>query len=288
MAHDGAMTSTGRTVRVRTEQAALTKTFDYAVPAGWTDDVRRGHPGAHAAARAQRARLGGRRRRGPAPRRGRPAAEVVAGLGPAPGPGRTGRLGGLALGRAGRLLPADGVTRGARALAARRARGGVGPTAGRTTPAVVVRPGGRRREHGAPSPGHRPDRPRPVRRGRPRRAGAPRQRGRPGPLGRLGGRAWRRAWSGGAGPPRRSGPGRGRAGPSWWAAGRAPGPPCPGWPPQWCSMRTTRRTARRARRPTAPSTCWWSGPGAKACRACCPHPCRRCAWPRSPCRLPHR
>ena len=33
------MTSTGRTVRVRTEQAALAKTFDYAVPAGWTEDV---------------------------------------------------------------------------------------------------------------------------------------------------------------------------------------------------------------------------------------------------------
>ena len=42
MATDGAMTPTLRTVRVRTEVAALTKTFDYAVPARWTEDVRVG------------------------------------------------------------------------------------------------------------------------------------------------------------------------------------------------------------------------------------------------------
>jgi len=42
MATDGAMTSALRTVRVRTEVAALTKTFDYAVPARWTEDVRVG------------------------------------------------------------------------------------------------------------------------------------------------------------------------------------------------------------------------------------------------------
>ena len=42
MATDGAMTPALRTVRVRTEVAALTKTFDYAVPARWTEDVRVG------------------------------------------------------------------------------------------------------------------------------------------------------------------------------------------------------------------------------------------------------
>ncbi len=42
MATDGAMTSALRTVRVRTEVAALTKTFDYAVPTRWSEDVRVG------------------------------------------------------------------------------------------------------------------------------------------------------------------------------------------------------------------------------------------------------
>jgi len=42
MATDAAMTPALRTVRVRTEVAALTKTFDYAVPARWTEDVRVG------------------------------------------------------------------------------------------------------------------------------------------------------------------------------------------------------------------------------------------------------
>ncbi len=37
-----AMTPPLRTVRVRTEVAALTRAFDYAVPAGWTEDVRVG------------------------------------------------------------------------------------------------------------------------------------------------------------------------------------------------------------------------------------------------------
>jgi primosomal protein N' (replication factor Y) (superfamily II helicase) len=39
---DEAVTTPTRTVRVRTEVAALDKTFDYAVPARWTDDVRVG------------------------------------------------------------------------------------------------------------------------------------------------------------------------------------------------------------------------------------------------------
>ena len=37
-----AVTAQTRTVRVRTEVAALDKTFDYAVPARWSDDVRVG------------------------------------------------------------------------------------------------------------------------------------------------------------------------------------------------------------------------------------------------------
>ncbi len=42
MANDRAMTLPLRTVRVRTEVAALTRTFDYAVPARWAEDVRVG------------------------------------------------------------------------------------------------------------------------------------------------------------------------------------------------------------------------------------------------------
>jgi primosomal protein N' (replication factor Y) len=42
MATDGAMTPALRTVRVRTEVGALSKTFDYAVPARWSEDVRVG------------------------------------------------------------------------------------------------------------------------------------------------------------------------------------------------------------------------------------------------------
>lgn len=42
MTTDDAVAAPTRTVRVRTEVAALDKTFDYAVPARWTDDVRVG------------------------------------------------------------------------------------------------------------------------------------------------------------------------------------------------------------------------------------------------------
>ena len=42
MATDGVVTHPLRTVRVRTEVAALTRTFDYAVPARWAEDVRVG------------------------------------------------------------------------------------------------------------------------------------------------------------------------------------------------------------------------------------------------------
>jgi primosomal protein N' len=39
MTQHGATASAARVVRVRTEVAAVAKTFDYAVPPGWGDDV---------------------------------------------------------------------------------------------------------------------------------------------------------------------------------------------------------------------------------------------------------
>jgi primosomal protein N' (replication factor Y) len=42
MTHDGVVTAATRVVRVRTEVAAVTKTFDYSVPAGWGDEVQIG------------------------------------------------------------------------------------------------------------------------------------------------------------------------------------------------------------------------------------------------------
>ena len=42
MTHDGAVAAATRVVRVRTEVAAVAKTFDYSVPAGWRDEVRVG------------------------------------------------------------------------------------------------------------------------------------------------------------------------------------------------------------------------------------------------------
>src|ERR1700734_2516542 len=42
MTHDGAVAGAARVVRVRTEVAAVAKTFDYSVPAGWRDEVRIG------------------------------------------------------------------------------------------------------------------------------------------------------------------------------------------------------------------------------------------------------
>ena len=39
MTHDGGTPDAPRAVRVRTEVAALAKTFDYAVPSGWSDEV---------------------------------------------------------------------------------------------------------------------------------------------------------------------------------------------------------------------------------------------------------
>jgi primosomal protein N' (replication factor Y) len=42
MTHDGAVAGAARVVRVRTEVAAVAKTFDYSVPAGWRDEVRVG------------------------------------------------------------------------------------------------------------------------------------------------------------------------------------------------------------------------------------------------------
>ncbi len=42
MTQHGVIAAATRVVRVRTEVAAVTKTFDYAVPAGWSDDVQVG------------------------------------------------------------------------------------------------------------------------------------------------------------------------------------------------------------------------------------------------------
>ncbi len=42
MTQDGASAGAARVVRVRTEVAAVAKTFDYSVPPGWGDDVHTG------------------------------------------------------------------------------------------------------------------------------------------------------------------------------------------------------------------------------------------------------
>ena len=115
-------TTRATVVRVRTEVAAVAKTFDYAVPARWQRRRARRHPG-------PRARSTGGRVRGwvvdddvgpPAGRRG-PPAEVVAGLGATARRGGAGGVGGLALGRPGLVLPPHRVARDDRARAARAA-----------------------------------------------------------------------------------------------------------------------------------------------------------------------
>ena len=103
-------------MRVRTEVAALPKTFDYAVPPEWGDDVRVGT--------RVRVPLHGRSVRGwvvdddvgTPPGVDLLPAQVVARLGSAAAAGGAGRVGRVALGRPGLVLPPGGVA-GARSCA---------------------------------------------------------------------------------------------------------------------------------------------------------------------------
>ena len=161
------------------------------------------------------------------------APQVVARVGTAARAGRARRVGGLALGRPGLLLPRGVVSRDGRAhVARRRPDDDVGPSDGaaartartaRTARAHRRRPGPGRtgRHHGARATGHRPHRPRPVRRRRPGRPRPRRQHRRPGPVDRVGGAAPRPASCGGATRPRARGRRRGRDG-RWWS-GAGPG-----------------------------------------------------------------
>ena len=164
-------------VRVRTEVAAVAKTFDYAVPAGWERRRARRHAGAGAASTGARCGAGWS-----TTDVGTPAgvdvlpAQVVAGLGPAARPWwswRSGRPGaGPGRPRSSSRIGVAGDHRARAAptpplLARHRRR--------RRRPATDARRDGRRpgaagAHRGAPAPGDRSDRPRAVRRRRTRRA----------------------------------------------------------------------------------------------------------------------
>ena len=271
-----------RTVRVRTEVAALDKAFDYAVPARWADDVRVGTrvrvplhgrsvrgwvveadvDAARAASTSCRSSRGsagdhlprssswptGRRGAGRAPPRSsctRPPRPTSCGRCPHPPP---------VAGPARRPVRRDGAARGRVGRCARRARARPWcdsrrpPTSSTWCSRSLGRPGRR-------TPGRQPG-----------RCWCPR---------RVGGAAGRR------GSVRRGCPAT-----TAWAEARAGlarrgGEPCrrlgtgaAAWPPRSCSTPTTPPTVRRARRPTARSTCCSSGPGARPSRASWSRPSR--------------
>ena len=102
-------------------------------------------------------------------------------------------------------------------------------------------------------------------------AARPRRGTGAGPLDGMGRAPGRTAAAPGARQPRPRGPRHAPAGRWWSGPGPAPGPRCPRSPPRWCSMRTIPPTGRRARPPTARSTSWSSGRAVKGLRACwCP------------------
>ena len=105
MSPEQAVARPGRLVRVRTEVAALPKTFDYVVPPEWRHDVEVGTRVRVPSPRPHRAGLGRRVRRGPGRRRRSLAPQVVARVGSAARAGPARRLGGLALVGAGVVLP---------------------------------------------------------------------------------------------------------------------------------------------------------------------------------------
>ena len=142
-----------RIVRVVPDVPAIHRRFDYAVPPGLAPEVRRGQPGPDRPPRASGRRLGGRGRRG-GHGRGGGQAPLRFERGRTPSVrGVPGRVGGVALGGPGHLVPRDRVPqpcgppeRGE--VRRRRRRWGGG--ARRPTPAVARGRGG----------GHRGRRPR--------------------------------------------------------------------------------------------------------------------------------
>ena len=193
---------------------------------------------------------------GDAGRRRRPAPQVVAGLGTAAGPGASGGVGGLALGRAGLVLPPQSRRRrpSCATLPAPPAptAPAAAPSAARAGWTLDLAQAGRHRR--APAAADRSDRlVLSV-------VGDPAVRARAGSVlvlvpssgwaERLAARLERRGCptAGALGAGRAGLAGRGRQ------PGRRLGPACPGWRPRSSSMRTTRPTGRRARPPTARST----------------------------------
>ena len=218
----------------------------------------------------------------PAGRR-RPPAEVVAGLGPADGRRGAGGVGGLALGRPGLVLPPERLPGDHRAQPARSRRAGAGARRRRRRAGALdldlAQPGVDRR---APAPA------RPIR----STSCCPSSEddGRACPGGsvlvlvpstgwaeRLAARLVRRGW------PTAGTWEQARAGwPVVVGSRAAAWAPVPGWRPRSCSTRTTPPTGRRARPPTARSTCCSSGPAGRACPAFWSHRCRRSRWRRDP------
>ena len=235
-------------MRVRTEVAALSKTFDYVVPRRVGPRRAGRHPGPRPAARAFRARLGGR---GRATDPGDAAATAVdllplkswLGWGP---PEDVVDLADWAAWRwAGTvgLLPPRRLARRDRARAAPHLPPTPADVAGPTTTTGSLRGPRRsttaRRDDRAAAARHRSDRPRAVgrrRRAGPRPAAAASSCSSPRPVGRSGSwRGCRAAWRRGN---RRAGRRRGPAGPWSSARAAAPGHRCRGWPPRSCSTRT--------------------------------------------------
>ena len=106
---DAARRAVDRSVRVRTEVAALSKAFDYGVPDSWSQDVRVGTRVRVPSARPQCAGMGRGGRRSSARRRRRPPAQVLARLGPAAQRRRPDGVGLVALGRPAVVLLAGRV-----------------------------------------------------------------------------------------------------------------------------------------------------------------------------------
>ena len=224
-----------------------------------------------------------RRRRSPAP-------QVVARLGAATARDGAGGVGVLALGRADVVLPAGRVPSHGRAGAARtarrrsrRRRARLAASEEASAPAWMgACARGARRDGGAPASPHRPHRARALRRRGCRRPRPRREHRRPGPVHRVGGAAPGPARAPRLRGHRAHGTRRGRDGRSWSGAGPARGHPCRVLRPRSCSTPMTRRTGRRARRPTARSTWSWSGPVGRAPRASSSRRFRPSRWRHAP------
>ena len=246
------------------------RAFDYLVADGMEGRVGVGTHGAHRAAGPPRRRVGDGARLDAAARGTdlRPLAKVT-GLGAAPRPGRPRRLGGVAVGGPGGVVPRTASPPRAVTVDPRRATrpGTPSPTTGDDLAEEAF---DRDRDGPAAGPGRRPLPAGARRLPTGQRSGPPAVAGR-GPAPRAAPAPGRRP-RGRACPT--SGP-RPGAGARSWAPGARPGRRWSTWPPCWSSTSTTRPTSRSRPRRGTPATSSSSGPGGPVCPASWPRRARR-------------